>query len=78
MAAENLRKAKILVLGDTGRLFGTLVYHWYNIFSGGPGVGKTSLVTLICHGEVLSSQAWTIGCNVEVKVTVILYQMQYL
>ncbi|XP_064404119.1 rab-like protein 3 isoform X2 [Halichondria panicea] len=49
MAAENLRKVKILVLGDTG-------------------VGKTSLVHLICHGEVLSSLSWTIGCSVDVKL----------
>ena len=32
------------------------------------GVGKTSLVNLICHNESLPSPAWTIGCFVETKV----------
>ena len=32
------------------------------------GVGKTSLIHLICHREVLSNPSWTVGCNVEVKV----------
>ncbi|XP_028411413.1 rab-like protein 3 [Dendronephthya gigantea] len=35
---------------------------------GDSGVGKTSLVNLICHNERLSSPAWTIGCSVETKV----------
>ena len=34
------------------------------------GVGKTSLVHLICHGEVLTNPSSTVGCNVEVKVLV--------
>ena len=33
------------------------------------GVGKTSLVHLICHKEVFSSPSWTVGCSVEVKVS---------
>lgn len=33
-----------------------------------PGVGKTSLVHLLCKGEALTSNSYTIGCNVEVKV----------
>ncbi|EDO47568.1 predicted protein [Nematostella vectensis] len=35
---------------------------------GDSGVGKTSLVHLICHEESISSAAWTIGCTVEVKL----------
>lgn len=35
---------------------------------GDSGVGKTSLVHLICHDESISSPAWTIGCTVEVKL----------
>merc|ERR1711973_761598 len=35
---------------------------------GDSGVGKTSLVNLICHDESISSPAWTIGCTVEVKL----------
>ena len=35
---------------------------------GDSGVGKTSLVNLICHNESLPSPAWTIGCSVETKV----------
>lgn len=33
------------------------------------GVGKTSLVHLICHNEPQSNPSATIGCSVEVKVT---------
>eukprot|EP00112_Aurelia_sp_Birch-Aquarium-sp1_P000627 Seg1058.18 transcript_id=Seg1058.18/GoldUCD/mRNA.D3Y31 product="Rab-like protein 3" protein_id=Seg1058.18/GoldUCD/D3Y31 len=33
---------------------------------GDSGVGKTSLVHALAHGEVLSSVPWTIGCSVEV------------
>ncbi|XP_069179642.1 rab-like protein 3 isoform X3 [Procambarus clarkii] len=32
------------------------------------GVGKSSLVHLICHGQSLSNSSWTIGCSVEVRV----------
>ena len=35
---------------------------------GDSGVGKTSLVNLMCHDESISSPAWTIGCTVEVKL----------
>lgn len=35
---------------------------------GDSGVGKTSLVHLICHEEIIASPAWTIGCTVEVKL----------
>lgn len=35
---------------------------------GDSGVGKTSLVHLMCHEESISSPAWTIGCTVEVKL----------
>ncbi len=36
---------------------------------GDSGVGKTSLVHLIAHQEVLKKPTWTIGCEVDVKVT---------
>ncbi|XP_063592602.1 rab-like protein 3 [Penaeus indicus] len=35
---------------------------------GDSGVGKSSLVHLICHGQALSNSSWTIGCSVEVRV----------
>ncbi|XP_021349721.1 rab-like protein 3 [Mizuhopecten yessoensis] len=35
---------------------------------GDSGVGKTSLVHLICHNETTSNPGWTIGCSVEVKL----------
>ena len=35
---------------------------------GDSGVGKTSLVHLIAHQEVLKKTSWTIGCSVDVKV----------
>lgn len=34
---------------------------------GDSGVGKTSLVHLICKEESISNPAWSIGCTVEVK-----------
>jgi Rab-like protein 3 len=35
---------------------------------GDSGVGKSSLVHLICRNEVLKKTSWTIGASVEVKV----------
>ncbi|KAK3870490.1 hypothetical protein Pcinc_024283 [Petrolisthes cinctipes] len=35
---------------------------------GDSGVGKSSLVHLMCHGEALSNSSWTIGCSIEVRV----------
>lgn len=35
---------------------------------GDSGVGKSSLVHLICHGEAIPSTQWTIGCSIDVKV----------
>jgi len=35
---------------------------------GDSGVGKTSLVHLVCHGDVLKNAIQTIGCNIEVKL----------
>ena len=32
------------------------------------GVGKTSLVHILCHDDVLSNPAYTIGCSVEVRL----------
>ncbi|GBB97302.1 hypothetical protein RclHR1_02960015 [Rhizophagus clarus] len=35
---------------------------------GDPGVGKTSLVHILCHNEVLRHPSYTIGCTVDVKI----------
>ncbi|XP_035223706.1 rab-like protein 3 [Stegodyphus dumicola] len=35
---------------------------------GDSGVGKSSLVHLICHFEAITNPSWTIGCSVEVKL----------
>ncbi|XP_064612583.1 rab-like protein 3 isoform X2 [Liolophura sinensis] len=35
---------------------------------GDSGVGKTSLVHLICHNQPVGNPGWTIGCSVEVKL----------
>jgi len=35
------------------------------------GVGKTSLVHLICQNEPTSNPGWTIGCSVDVKVSAV-------
>ena len=37
------------------------------LVAGDSGVGKTSLVHLICKEESISNPAWSIGCTVEVK-----------
>ncbi len=51
-------------LTDWMTLFGSV--HVF-IFS---GVGKTSLVHLICHNEPITNPYWTIGGTVEVKVCI--------
>ncbi|KAG9510622.1 Lipase member K [Fragariocoptes setiger] len=43
------------------------------IVLGDSGVGKSSLIHLICHSSVLASPQWTIGCSIDVK----LYRDQY-
>nr|XP_027198377.1 rab-like protein 3 [Dermatophagoides pteronyssinus] len=35
---------------------------------GDSGVGKSSLVHLICHSETLERTRWTIGCSIDVKL----------
>lgn len=35
---------------------------------GDSGVGKSSLVHLMCHGSVAASTQWTIGCSIEIKL----------
>lgn len=35
---------------------------------GDSGVGKSSLIHLVCHSTVLSSAQWTIGCSIDVKL----------
>ena len=36
------------------------------------GVGKTSLVHLICQSTPIDNPYWTIGCSVDVKVSTLL------
>lgn len=35
---------------------------------GDSGVGKSSLVHLICHGETTGNTQWTIGCSIDIKL----------
>lgn len=35
---------------------------------GDSGVGKSSLIHLICHSRILNSAQWTIGCSIDVKL----------
>ena len=35
---------------------------------GDSGVGKSSLVHLICHSKAMTSTQWTIGCSIDVKL----------
>lgn len=35
---------------------------------GDSGVGKSSLVHLICHSETLTNTQWTIGCSIDIKL----------
>src|SRR5699024_608648 len=35
---------------------------------GDSGVGKSSLVHLICHSKTVTSTQWTIGCSIDVKL----------
>lgn len=35
---------------------------------GDSGVGKSSLIHLICHSSTLNSAQWTIGCSIDVKL----------
>ncbi|XP_067896928.1 rab-like protein 3 isoform X2 [Heterodontus francisci] len=35
---------------------------------GDSGVGKSSLVHLLCHNQVLGNPSWTVGCSVDVRV----------
>uniref|UniRef100_A0A8C9X2X0 RAB, member of RAS oncogene family-like 3 n=1 Tax=Sander lucioperca TaxID=283035 RepID=A0A8C9X2X0_SANLU len=35
---------------------------------GDSGVGKSSLVHLLCQNQVLGNPSWTVGCSVDVRV----------
>ncbi|XP_038202777.1 rab-like protein 3 isoform X1 [Arvicola amphibius] len=35
---------------------------------GDSGVGKSSLVHLLCHSQVLGNPSWTVGCSVDIRV----------
>ncbi|CAG8833458.1 8159_t:CDS:2, partial [Gigaspora margarita] len=51
--------------------FGTSMEHYDKIrlvVVGDSGVGKTSLVHILCHNEALRHPTWTIGCSVHVKM----------
>ena len=54
---------KVIVLGDTSIIKYTLILYIAPL-----GVGKSSLVSLISEGEVLTNPTSTVGCSVEVKV----------
>lgn len=32
------------------------------------GVGKSSLVHMLCHNQMLGNPSWTVGCSVDVRV----------
>jgi len=36
---------------------------------GDSGVGKSSFTHLLCYGQPCKTPAYTIGCNVEIKVS---------
>ena len=66
MAGENIRKIKIVVLGDPGKHTASpQINYSVRYFL---GVGKSSFVHQVCHREVLSSASSTVGCSIEVKV----------
>lgn len=47
----------------------TSKYQKYKILVlGDSGVGKSSLIHLICHDNVLNSPQWTIGCSIDIKI----------
>ena len=66
MAGENIRKIKIVVLGDPGKHTANPHVHYSIRYL--LGVGKSSFVHQLCHSEVLSSPSSTVGCSIEVKV----------
>ncbi|XP_034267025.1 rab-like protein 3 isoform X2 [Pantherophis guttatus] len=35
---------------------------------GDSGVGKSSLVHLLCHNQMLGNPSWTVGCSVDVRI----------
>ena len=35
---------------------------------GDSGVGKSSLLELLCHGQAVGNPQWTIGCSIDVKL----------
>ena len=49
MAAIDIDKVRIIVVGDSG-------------------VGKSSLVHLLCHDQPIQNPSWTVGCTVDVKL----------
>lgn len=38
------------------------------------GVGKSSLVHLLCQNQVLGNPSWTVGCSVDVRVSKLNFQ----
>uniref|UniRef100_A0A6Q2Z6E1 RABL3 n=1 Tax=Esox lucius TaxID=8010 RepID=A0A6Q2Z6E1_ESOLU len=38
---------------------------------GDSGVGKSSLVHLLCQNQVLGNPSWTVGCSVDVRVRMV-------
>uniref|UniRef100_A0A8C8DL28 RAB, member of RAS oncogene family-like 3 n=1 Tax=Oryzias sinensis TaxID=183150 RepID=A0A8C8DL28_9TELE len=39
---------------------------------GDSGVGKSSLVHLLCQNQVLGNPSWTVGCSVDVRINLVL------
>lgn len=44
----------------------TLIYLFF--YFSLAGVGKSSLVHLLCQNQVLGNPSWTVGCSVDVRV----------
>ncbi|XP_078327841.1 rab-like protein 3 isoform X3 [Crassostrea virginica] len=73
-----VKVGQIRVVRGIRRLFRNIIFYKYDMAAniekvkivvvGDSGVGKTSLVHLICHQEPTSNPPYTIGCSVEVKL----------
>lgn len=41
------------------------------------GVGKSSLVHLLCQNQVLGNPSWTVGCSVDVRVSTLFFSFPF-
>lgn len=46
------------------------VFYMTRVLVSFTGVGKSSLVHLLCQNQVLGNPSWTVGCSVDVRVCV--------